>query len=57
MAQTKIEKAISSCSRALENLQNGNKRLTVGDLDYSKDFIIAAIHILINEIKDEEGKF
>jgi hypothetical protein len=57
MAQTKIEKAIESCKRALENLQQGNKRLSVGDLDYSKDFIVAAIHILIAEIKEDEGKF
>jgi hypothetical protein len=57
MAQTKIEKAIMSCTRALENLQQGNKRLSVGDLDYSKDFIVAAIHILIAEIKEDEGKF
>jgi hypothetical protein len=57
MAQTKIEKAITSCQRALENLQQGNKRLSVGDLDYSKDFIVAAIHILIAEIKEEDGKF
>jgi hypothetical protein len=57
MAQTKIEKAIMSLQRALENLQHGNKRLSVGDLDYSRDFIIAATHMLIAEIKDEEGKF
>jgi hypothetical protein len=57
MAHHKIEKAIASCTRALENLQQGNKRLSVGDLDYSKDFIVAAIHILIAEIKDEDGKF
>jgi DNA replication protein DnaC len=57
MAHHKIEKAIASCTRALENLQQGNKRLSVGDLDYGKDFIVAAIHILIAEIKDEDGKF
>jgi hypothetical protein len=57
MAHTKIEKAITSCQRALENLQQGNKRLSVGDLDYCKDFIVAAIHMLIAEIIEEEGKF
>lgn len=57
LAETKIEKAITSCQRALDNLHNGNKRLSVGDLDHGKENLIAAIHILINEIKDEEGKF
>jgi hypothetical protein len=57
MAQTKIEKAIMSCNRALENLQQDNKRLAVGDLDHAKEFVLASIYILINEIKDQEGRF
>jgi hypothetical protein len=57
LAEQKIHKAINSCQLALEKLQQGNKRLSVGDLDHAKEFILASIHILINEIKDEEGKF
>jgi hypothetical protein len=57
LASEYIEKAISSCQRALEELEQGNKRKAVGSLDFTKDRAIAAINILINEIKDEEGKF
>lgn len=57
LAEQKIKNAMNSCQRALDNLQQGNKRLTVGDLDYAKEYILASIHILIAEIKDEEGKF
>jgi hypothetical protein len=57
LAEQKINKAILSCQRALDNLQDGNKRLSVGDLDYAREFIVASIHILICEIEDEVGKF
>jgi hypothetical protein len=57
LAKTYIEKALASCQRALEELEQGNKRKAVGSLDFTKDRTIAAINILINEIKDEEGKF
>ena len=57
LAKSKIEKAMNSCSRALENLNNGNKRLAIGDLDYCKEFIIASIHILIAEVIESEGEF
>jgi hypothetical protein len=55
MIKERILKATTSCQRALDNLENGNKRKTLGDLDYAHDRIIAAKMILINEIKDEEG--
>jgi hypothetical protein len=57
LAEQKISKAIQSCQRALDNLQNENKRLSVGDLDHAREFIIASIHLLIAEIKEEEGNF
>lgn len=57
LAQTKIEKAINSCQRALENLQKSNKRLAIGDLDHSKEFILASIHLLIAEVVEDEGEF
>jgi hypothetical protein len=55
--EERIHKALTSCQRALSNLMEGNKRLAVGDLDYAKDYILAAIHLTIVEIEDEEGKF
>jgi len=55
--EERIHKALTSCQRALDNLKQGNKRLAVGDLDYAKDFIMAAIHLTIIQIEDEEGKF
>lgn len=57
LAQSKIEKAIASCQRTLENLNKGNKRLAIGDLDHAKEFILASIHILIAEVIEEEGEF
>jgi hypothetical protein len=53
----RIQKAIKSCKRALDNLEKNNKRLAVGDLDYAKEYILSSIHLLIAEIEDEEGKF
>jgi hypothetical protein len=55
-AEQKIDKAIQSCIKALETRKE-NKRLSVGDLDYAKDYILAAIHMTIAEIEEEEGKF
>ena len=52
----RIHKAINSCSNALSKLEN-NKRLAVGDLDHAKEYVLSAIHLLIAEIEDEEGKF
>jgi hypothetical protein len=57
LAEKKIKNAELYIQNALEHLHNGNKRLSVGQLDHAKDEIIKSIHILINEIKDEEGKF
>lgn len=57
LAKTKIEKAITSCQRALRNLDDSNKRLSVGDLDHAKENVIAAIHLIIAEIVDDEGEF
>lgn len=50
----KIQKAIKSLESALEKNQKGEKRLSVCDLDYAKDFIQAAIHITIAEMEEEE---
>jgi hypothetical protein len=57
LAEEYIKKAITSCQRALEELEQGNKRKAVGSMDFVKDRAIAAINILISEIEQEEGKF
>lgn len=54
---TRIQKAIESCKRALDNLENNNKRLSVGDLDHAKEYVLSAIHLLIAEIEEDEGQF
>jgi hypothetical protein len=53
----RIQKAIEHCKKALNHLENNNKRLAVGELDYLKDYIISSIHLLIAEIELEEGRF
>lgn len=55
--EQQLKKVIRSCENALENLHKGNKRLAVGDMDFCKDYLQAAIAITINQIKDEEGSF
>jgi hypothetical protein len=56
LAREKLLKAINSCQLALENLDQDNKRLAVGDLDYAEEYMKAAQLIMINEIIEEEGK-
>lgn len=56
-AKEYIEKAIISCQRSLEELDEGEKRLSLGSLDYAFDRITAAKWVLIDEIKSEEGEF
>lgn len=55
-AEQKIHKAIKSCQKALKELEDGNMRISVGDLDFADEFITAAKWLLITEIEDEEGK-
>jgi hypothetical protein len=55
LAEQKIKSAIESCQRALDNLQNGNKRIALGDLDFAHDKITAAKWTLIHKIEEEEG--
>jgi hypothetical protein len=57
LAENKIRKAEVNLRMALENLKVGNTRISVGYLDRVRDEVIAATHLIINEIKDTEGKF
>lgn len=53
LAEQKIEKAINSCERALENIRDGELRKAIGDLDFVKDYAQSAIWCLINELEEE----
>lgn len=55
--ETRIQKAIISCQRALDKLDDDSKRLAIGDLDHAKEYVMAAIHLLIAQVEEEEGKF
>jgi hypothetical protein len=56
LAREKLLKAINSCQLALHKLDQGEKRLAIGDLDYAEEYIKAAQLIMINEVIEEEGK-
>lgn len=53
-AEKKILKIKRSCELALSNLENGNKRLAQGDVNYIRAFAEAAYWILDDEINEEE---
>lgn len=57
LATRKIHSAMESLQLALNNLENGNKRLCIGDLDYAESKVFAAKMMFINQVKDEEGCF
>jgi hypothetical protein len=55
LAKKKIHKAMESLQRALDNLEKGEKRIAVGDLNFVKENAQEAIWILIAEIEEENG--
>lgn len=55
--EQQINKVIRSCKNALENLHKGNKRKAVADIDFARDYLMTAVSLVINQIKDEEGEF
>ncbi|MNG24705.1 hypothetical protein D3C84_1094630 [compost metagenome] len=53
--EIKIRKVIESCEKALELIEQGEKRLAVGMMDHGKDAIEASIYLMLAEIElDEE---
>lgn len=59
LARIYIEKALSSCQRALDDLDKGSEqgiRLTLGDLDFVESRIMAAKILLREELKDIKNK-
>jgi hypothetical protein len=59
LAREYILKALSSCQRALDDLDKGGiqgLKLTLGDLDYVEDRIQAAKILLREELKELKNK-
>jgi hypothetical protein len=57
LAREKIMNAKLHLDQAFNELILNNKRMSIGKLDEVNHSVEAAIHILINMVKDEEGKF
>ena len=57
LAKEYIIEIMKHCQHALNYLNEDNKRLAIGKLDEINDKTTAAKWILINEIKETEGKF
>jgi hypothetical protein len=57
LAKSYLERIIQNCQQALKQLDQENKRKVVGLIDCIEDDAEAAKWILINEIKEEEGRF
>ncbi|MGG2091313.1 hypothetical protein AB1283_00920 [Bacillus sp. S13(2024)] len=57
LAAEKIELAIKHLTMAKESLEQGNKRIAIGETDRAKDLIPGIIYTLISQVEEEEGKF
>ncbi|WP_299831556.1 hypothetical protein [uncultured Metabacillus sp.] len=53
--EEKIIKIMDSCLRALENINQGNKKLAIGDLHHAMHKLTAAESLLWAEIEEEEN--
>ena len=53
-AEKKINKAIDSLKSALKNIESGNERLAIGDLDFSKSYSQEAIWLLVTQMEIDE---
>ncbi len=51
--ETKLEKTLKSCQRALDEYKNDKKLDSLGSINCILDFANAARFILMNEIEDE----
>ena len=50
----RIEKAKHSLELAKEKYSKGEKRLTLGDLDYVQEYLTASKYLLLAEINEEK---
>lgn len=53
LAVKKIHKAIDSLQKALHNIEDGNVRIAIGDLDYVRENAQEAIYLLIAELEEK----
>ena len=51
----KIEKAMKNLQRALDNVNNGNRRIAISHLDFAKENAQEAIYLILAEL-EEVGK-
>lgn len=56
MVRDKLNKAIESINNALDNVEKGNKRMAIGDLDFVKENAQEAIYILLAELDVDKDK-
>ena len=52
-----IDLAIKHLKLAKKHLEQGNKRIAIGEIDHTKDLIPGIIFTLIELVIQEEGKF
>lgn len=57
LAKEHLEKLQAICQQALKQLNQGNKRRTVGLIDEIEHNAEAAKWLLIHNIKEEDGEF
>jgi len=48
-----FEKLLNSLERFQNNLENGNKRVAIGDMDFIQDRATSIIYLLLAEIEEE----
>lgn len=51
----KIEKAMKNLQRALDDINNGNRRIAISHLDFAKENAQEAIYLILAEL-EEVGK-
>lgn len=54
LVNEQIDKLLSSLERFQGNLENGNKRAAIGDMDFVRDRAISIVYLLLAEIEEED---
>jgi hypothetical protein len=48
----KIEKALKNLQRALDDINNGNRRIAISHLDFAKENAQEAVYLLLAELEE-----
>jgi hypothetical protein len=48
----KIEKAMKNLERALDDVNNGNRRIAISHLDFAKENAQEAVYLLLAELEE-----